>query len=385
MRRLLWFALLMLALWPAKGAWSHPVTVDGDPGDWVGTAPGTDMMAYSGGEFIWTDSEGDDFGDGGDAPLAADNPAGYSYPDTSLFAGTEADLLEFRVTTDPDSPVVYLLIKTAGFTFSWQPIVAIMVDMDHVVGAGQVWVPANADLKVSPENAWEFSILIKDGTVLVQDADWNDVTGNSFAVANPDNGYLEAAVDVSQWPPVPDSLWITVVTGLGDFGHFREVDSVSSTWIGGGGVGLGGQDTGRLWVDPDAYDLAFVPADDQANDLNTYSDGTVDSLLYPATIRPTTVALLDLTQLGVAEGGAAQPRMPLQMPTLVNGILRIRRLPEGTRSLEVLDVTGRHLRSWRIEGQEQVVLDLRSLGSGVFFLRIQGARDTHTVRFIQLR
>ena len=385
MQRGSWLVVLMLALWPLRGTWGHPVTVDGDPSDWIGTAPGTDMMAYSSGEFIWTDSENDDFGDGGDAPMAADNPAGYTYPDTSLFAGTEADLLEFRVTMDPDSPVVYLLVKMGGFSFTWQPIVALMVDIDHLTGAGQFWVPANADLQVSRENAWEFSILLKDGTVLVQDADWNDVTGNSFAVANPENGYIEAAVDVSSWPALPDSLWITLVTGLGDFGHFREVDSVSSTWIGGGGIGLGGQDTGTLWVDPDAYDLAFVPADDQANDLNTYSDGTVDTLLYPAVIRPTTVALLDLTELGVAEGHTAGPSRPLQMPTMVKGILRIDHLPEGTRTLEVLDVAGRHLRSWRIEGQRSVVLDLRSMGSGVFFLRIQGDRDTQTVRFIQLR
>ncbi len=384
MRRFFWFALFTLLLWPLRGAWSHPITVDGDPSDWVGTAPGTDMMAYSAGEFIWTDSADDDFGDGGDAPLAADNPSGYTYPDTSLFVGTEADLLEFRFTIDPDTPFVYVLIKTAGFSFSWQPIVSIMVDVDHIVGAGQTWVPANADLKVSRENAWEFAILLKDGTVLVQDADWNDITGGSFAVADPNNGYIEAAVDVSQWPDL-DSVWVTLVMGLGDFGHFREVDSVSSTWIGGGGVGLGGQDTGHLWVDPDAYDLAFVAASDQANDLNTYSDGTVDTLIYPATIRPTTVAAIDLSLLGVSEGSAAHASQPVRIPTLVQGTLRLSNLPEDIRRLEILDITGRKLRTWEIEGRHQVILDTRALGSGVFFLRVIGTQDTHTLRFLQLR
>ena len=149
-------------------------------------------------------------------------------------------------------------------------------------------------------------------------------------------------------------------------------------------MGLGGQDTGRLWVDPDVYDLAFVPASDQANDLNTYSDGTVDTLLYPATLRPSTVAAVDLGQLAVAETGhREQPR--LRIPTVVQGVLRIQRLPEGTQSLTVLDVTGRQLRTWRVEGHQGVVLDTRSLGSGVFFLRVQGERDTQTLRFIQLR
>ncbi len=376
------FLALVLAPWP--GAWAHPITVDGDPSDWIGTAPGPDMMAYSAQEFIWTDSEGDDLGDGGDAPYAADHPGPYTYPDTSLFSGTEADLLEFRFTLDPDTPFVYVLVKMAGFAFTWQPIVAIMVDMDHIVGAGQTWVPANADLKVPRENAWEFAILLKDGVVMVQDADWNEITGSSYAVANPDNGYIEAAVDVSQWPDPPDSLWLTLVVGLGDFGHFREVDSVSSVWIGGGGVGLGGQDTGRFWVDPDVYDLAFVPASDQANDLNTYSDGTVDTLLYPATLRPTTVAAIDLGQLAVAETGTHESP-PLRIPTVVQGVLRIHQLPQGTQSLTVLDITGRTLRTWSVEGRRSVVLDIRSLGSGVYFLRVQGEQDTQTLRFLQLR
>ncbi len=385
MRALRVFVLWALILAPLAVARSHPVTVDGDPSDWVGIAPGTDMMAYSAGEFIWTDAADDDLGDGGDAPYAADNPGAYTYPDTSLFAGTEADLLEFRFTLDPDTPVIYLLVKTAGFTFSWQPIVALMVDLDHIVGAGQVWVPANADLKVARENAWEFAILLKDGTVLVQDADWNDITGNSFAVANPDNGYIEAAVDVSQMPDPGDSVWITLVMGLGDFGHFREVDSVASTWIGGGGIGLGGQDTGHLWVDPDVYDLAFVPAADQANDLNTYSDGTVDTLIYPATLRATTVAAVDLGQVAVAETPGTPPYLHLRIPTVVQGVLRVHDLPEDVHQLRVLDVTGRTVRVWRINGQREVVLNTRSLGSGVFFLQVQGARDTQTLRFIQLR
>ena len=281
--------------------YSHPITVDGDPSDWIGTPPGVDSFHYSSGEGIWNDAVGDDLGDGGDAPYAADNPGPYTYPDTSLFLGTEADIVEWRITVDTSSQMIYFLVKNAGYDVIWTPWVGIAIDLDHEYTSGQVWLPETADLKVDSINAWEYLIRLWNNTIRVNDPEWNNVTYGSVVVFDTTNDLIEIGWDVSQLTPNPfdfEVFYVTVYSGLEEFGAFREVDSISSLWHAGGGI------AGES--DPDVYDLCFVDSGDQANDLNNYTDTEV------ATIRPTTVGQIILSSLGVKEN------MRREFPSKIN-------------------------------------------------------------------
>jgi len=364
---------------------SHPITVDGDDSDWIGTPPPTDSYGVSMGEGIWTDSQNDDLGDGGDAPLALDNPGPYSYPDTSLYSGGEADILEWRITPDLDSNRLYFLVKLEDFTMLWQPILVFTVDTDHVPGSGQTWIPQNADLQVDSTIMWEFSVVIADGNVFVMDKDWNDVTGNSVAYLNPDNEVIEVGVDVSQWGSLPSQLYFTVEAGLGDFGHFREVDSTNTTWFGAGGVGIGGSDTGRFWVEPDVYDMAFVVASDQPNDLNTYSDGTQGEPLKPAVIRATSAQLIDLSELSVEESGNSRPPNSTVL-WISNGYIVLKSIPQGIKTAEIYDVSGKIRKTYILKGNSfRHMLDIRTLPDGIYFLRLRGDSSQVLRRFIWIQ
>lgn len=364
---------------------SHPITVDGDDSDWIGAPPPTDTYGVSMGEGIWTDSQNDDLGDGGDAPFALDDPSPYSYPDTSLYTGGEADILEWRITTDLNNNRLYFLVKMADFTMLWQPIVVFTVDTDHVPGSGQTWLPQNADLQVDSTIMWEFSIVIADGNVFVMDQDWNDVTGNSEIYLNPDNEIIEVGVDVSPWGSLPPQLYFTAVAGLGDFGHFREVDSLSSTWFGSGGVGIGGSDTGRFWVEPDVYDLAFVAASDQPNDLNTYSDGTQGEPLKPAVIRTTSAQLVDLNELSVKESEVTKP-VESTVLWISNGYIVLKSIPQEINTAEIYGTSGKIRKTFQLKQPRfNHMLDIRALPNGIYFLRLKGNNLQVIRRFIWIQ
>ncbi len=385
MRRFLLIPILVIGSWVSLS--SHPITVDGDDSDWIGTPPPVDSYGVSLGEGIWTDAANDDLGDGGDAPFASDNPGGYTYPDTSLYTGDEADLLEWRVTPDLSNNTLNFLVRLGGFTELWQPIVVMTIDLDHQTGSGQVWLPQNADVQVSEENAWEYAVAIADGNILVFDANWQNVTGASQVALNPSTGVIEFSVDVSGWGTLPDHLYFTVASGLGEFGNFREVDSTSSLWYGAGGVGTDGTGNDPFWVDPDVYDLCFVSASDQPNDLNNYSDGTQGQPIAPAVIRPTTVQVVNLNALGIQEQSRWEPIRRRVVLAPDHGILTLYHLPEEARLLNLYDATGHLLRSFPIppSSRDVVSLNIQSLRTGVYFLKVVGAQDTQSYRFIWVR
>lgn len=345
MRKLFWVCVLVLPL----GA--HPITVDGDPSDWVGVPPaGPDQFGYSAAEAIWTDAVGDDLGDGGDAPNALDDPGPYAYPDTSLFQGTEADILVFRITSDPVDTMLYFLVELAGFSLTWQPMVVVCMDLDHVTGSGEIWIPQNADLQVSPENAWEYAVVLWDNQVRVFDSTWTEVTGNSVAVFDTAHGVIEAGVDVRSFPQIfGGTVYFTVASGLQDFGNFREVDSTASTWQGGGGIGMNGSGDPPYWADPDVYDLCFVASADQANDLNGYSDGSSGGPVAPSVIRPTTVQPVNLAQtVGVRENGEESLPRQISLRVVNNPARGLAHLYFGLPSqahvdLSVFDASGRRV------------------------------------------
>ncbi len=285
MKRVLLAAGLLVL---AGGLNAHPVTLDGLANDWTGTPPAlanTFRMDTVAGEALWNDAAGDDLGDGD-----------YAYPlgvEGVPFLGSEADLLEFRVTDDPDSGYLYYLFRLGDFDQQWKPILVLTLDLDHLYGSGQQWVAQNADYWVDSLVLWEYTIVIWDGWVKVMDAGWNDLTDSlCAAVFNPDSNLIEVRVHVNEnWALPPWEMggaYYGLMVGLQDYGNFREVDSVASEWHGGGGVGLG--EGGIDWVDPDVYDLAF--ATDQVNDLNSYVYDTTTNQWQPAVLRATSTQFI---------------------------------------------------------------------------------------------
>lgn len=264
----------------------HPIIPDGNPGDWLSPSPPVDsfFIDTQHGEAIWNDMEMDDLGDGD-----------YTYPINPAFTGNEADLVEFRVTDYPDSNYLYFLIKLKGFEYIWQPILVITMDLDHVYGSGQAWVPQYADYVVDSLIFWEYAVVIWDGWVALLNSSFSNVTGpNSYASFNPDNEVIEVRLDCSYMEPKPwntGGAYYSVMVGLQDFGNFREVDLTPSEWRGGGGVGYG--EGHPDWVDPDIYDLGFVVSYDQQNDLNTYLFNPFNpNLSRPAKLRNTSVRFI---------------------------------------------------------------------------------------------
>jgi hypothetical protein len=363
--------------------YTHPITVDGDPSDWIGSLPGVDEFHYSAGEGIWHDAEGDDLGDGGDAPNAPDDPGPYTYPDTSLFLGTEADLVEWRITVDTSAQMIYFLIKNAGYDVIWTPWVGIAIDLDHEYGSGQVWLPEMADLKVDSLNAWEYLIRLWNNNIQVNDPLWNDVTYSSVVVFDTANDVIEVGWDVSQLVPNPfdfEIFYVTVYAGLEEFGAFREVDSTSSLWHAGGGI------TGE--TDPDVYDLCFVDSADQSNDLNSYTASDV------AVIRPTTVGQIIMSFLSVGEGNGDEKDFRIELSVSPSVIRRYARISfeveeKAMVTIKLFDISGRSidtlLNSQVDAGSHEFVIDTRTLKDGVYFLILEASGKRKVEKMAILR
>lgn len=310
-----------LLLW--ANLYAHSVIVDGDPTDWIGNIiNATDTGYIDGGEAIWLDAQGDDIGDGGDAPYAQDNPEGYTYPTDTSFTGGEADIIQFRLTADTRN--LYFLVKLDSFRSVYYPMVVITIDIDHTPGSGQIWLPQSADVLVDSLIQWEYAIILADNSIKVLDSAWTDITDSvaAQAVFNPNGGYIEAGLNARLLSPNVDifdtTVYLTCAAGLNEFGHFKEVDSISTQWHGGGGLGTNGTDTSIYWVEPDVYDLAFVSDTDQINDLNTYNDST----MTPAVIRPTSVMEVNMRYVSSVKEVYGRKHKTLPVLFAHNGILK---------------------------------------------------------------
>ncbi|MBL9028037.1 MAG: lamin tail domain-containing protein [Myxococcales bacterium] len=176
-------SLLTLALALSSGAASaHPVTVDGNPADWLTrTANGDNLglvarAANGQGEYVWRD-------------VAADTRTDIASPEVV------ADIAAFQVTGDAQN-IYFLLRRQPGAMFSGQPIqVQIAIDTDRVAGSGQDFFAEFADTKVAEGARWERlveTLFGSGGTAKVIDTSFNQVSLVS-AVAGA-NGDIEIAV-----------------------------------------------------------------------------------------------------------------------------------------------------------------------------------------------
>ena len=137
--------------WPLQGslAQAYSITVDGDPSEWVLSAPtitnqGRIARNTAGlGEYIWNDASGDARSD-------------FASPDSRV------DLTEFRVTADAD--YLYFLAKVQDLNqASGDGAPQIQIAIDRPPG-GETWLGSSSDTQVSPAAAWELLLITRLGS-----------------------------------------------------------------------------------------------------------------------------------------------------------------------------------------------------------------------------
>jgi hypothetical protein len=277
---------VMKVLSPGVLKLHREIRVDGAIGDWSGIAPAQeDLGLINRKEYIWTDSQGDDDGDGDYTYPLETHPTN---PAIDRFEPGSLDLLEFRVSVDANS-INFLLVfdsiddftagdGTDGFlTFSEQ-IIEILVDTDSD-GTGRDDTIRNARLKLDTKIGWEFAL-------------WADGWGNGYVMDESENilAYLDDDTRVEGSPgsnaveisipatgiTIPDfEIWnYVVLIGAqdnnslpypieGSRSGFMNVNQTASETGGGGGEDANGADS-------NVYDMAFAqPQVTQLDDYNS--------------------------------------------------------------------------------------------------------------------
>ncbi|MBK8940471.1 MAG: hypothetical protein IPM79_23370 [Polyangiaceae bacterium] len=157
--------ILLASLSASSPALAHPITVDGDPTDWMSRSPNGDNLgmvvrdAQGRGEVIWRDT-------------LADTRTDISTPEVV------ADIAAFQVTGDANG-VAFLLRRPPGVSLAGAPIqVQIAVDLDRVDGSGQQFMAGFADTQVGSGARWERlvqTLFGSGGTATVLDTAFSSV------------------------------------------------------------------------------------------------------------------------------------------------------------------------------------------------------------------
>ena len=365
----------------AVSVYGHAILVDGDPADWVGIPGSEGTTVISRGEAIYVDYIGDDLGDGGDAPLADDNPEPYSYPTNPLFLGTEADILEWRCTTDISNDMIYFLIRVS-YDEPWMPFIGICFDLDHIPGSGQRDCGNYSEVMVAPENAWEFLISIWNMQVTVRDQNWNVVPGATMNYFDTIHDVIEVGVNVSNWVPSPWGMtaYVTVYAGLQDFDNLRNVNYSASEWQGGGGY-----DDALSYHDPKVYDLCFCTPLQQNSDLSNYTNTS------PTVLSATTVYPLNMTMLNIVddEDEIVVDNISIYPNPFVDGLsLNITNPYPVPVAIEFYDILGHRVlyENLGLTGAgERKISKSNMLPQGIYFYRISAGVKTLSGKIVKLR
>jgi len=239
---------------------AHPVTVDGDPSDWVGI--GADTAVVDSGEWIVEDALYDDWGDGGDAPDASDNPEAYSYP-TSVDTGI-ADIEEVRYTiditpSDSVSDYFYGLVRMANLTPN--TIVTVLISVDTTLGAN--WAFDSSDVATGLK--WNIMIVLNNGNISVLNPLGQTFNTGDTVVFNYTNDIIEFGISLDSLPePQGWFMYTAIYAGVSNGGFYAEVDSLASSTNGGGGS--------SYIFDPDIYDIVAPDSFSQRAFLSSYTD-----------------------------------------------------------------------------------------------------------------
>ena len=150
-------SLMILGGWAIGGAalltpWnasSHPVVVDGQPGEWL-TSPPTNLDAgHLGrvgavGEYTWRDRPGDERTD-------------FANPDPT------ADLISFQATADPLGLSFIALFDDIAVT-SGDGAPMLQIAVDRTPASGTTFFAGQSETEVSPDAAWERLIVTRFGS-----------------------------------------------------------------------------------------------------------------------------------------------------------------------------------------------------------------------------
>ena len=239
---------------------AHPITVDGDPSDWIGI--GADTAVVDSGEWIVEDALYDDWGDGGDAPYTSDNPEAYSYP-TSMDTGI-ADIEEVRYTinlstSDTGTDYFYGLVRMADL--SPNTIVTLFITVDTTFGNNYVFDSSD----VATALKWNLMVVFNNGNMRILNPLGQPFVTEDTVAFNYSNGIIEFGISLDSLPePQGWYLYTAIYAGVADNGHYAEVDSLASQTHGGGG-------TNSIY-DPDIYDIVAPDSASQVAFLSSYTD-----------------------------------------------------------------------------------------------------------------
>jgi len=249
---------------------AYTITVDGDPSDWAADASaqavntGKYYATASGGEYVWKDIEGDDTGNGT-----------YTYPTT--YNGMEADLLEFRVTSDANW--LYMLVRLADIVpGQWNRThLAIVCDTTPTVAGDGLheWVWQEADVKLSDGTGvkWNWQYLLGHwkgiGFFMGDTQPWVEFIGLPASIVANDSttNCFEIAINKSHCGDFNSKTWrfgvfvglhnrhdsVWEFTGNAHEYRFSEVLETASATNPGGSSG----DSTTHDRDPNIFDCAF--------------------------------------------------------------------------------------------------------------------------------
>ena len=296
------FALLPIRVLGSPPTTGSTITVDGDPSDWVGTAPTIpNSWTISEGEFIWVDEVDDDTGNGS-----------WIYPTT--FQGTEADLVEVRITWNEN--YLYILLKFADLPDGqWnRTAISIGIDQDLTSSSGAGWFPGWTGVAIDERAWWEYGISIVSGNIpgagiAIYNQTWQTVANTTYPAETPllvandtDTDCIELGIPLSVIGDPSGKTWrFSIMVGLQRGGIFAAIGENATADAPGGGLD-------DEWVDPCAFDLAFAPskAEQEANlgefdpetdtpvKVKFFMDIYMYSVMMPSVIEDLKSRILDL-------------------------------------------------------------------------------------------
>lgn len=128
---------------------SHPIVVDGLPGEWLTSPPANLNAGHLGrvgsvGEYSWRDRPGDERTD-------------FANPDPSV------DLISFQATADPLGLSFFALFDDLAVT-SGDGAPMLQIAVDRTPASGTTSFAAQSETEVSPDAAWERLIVTRFGS-----------------------------------------------------------------------------------------------------------------------------------------------------------------------------------------------------------------------------
>ncbi|RMG35107.1 MAG: hypothetical protein D6732_09750 [Methanobacteriota archaeon] len=204
--------------------------------------------------FEMEDPEGDEWGD---------------YPLNNAFEPYHGlfDILDFKIGYDTENLIISM--KFGEITNPWNapsgfshPLIQVYIDKDRISGSGNVEPDQNANVKISPDFAWETLVRADGWLKYGLDQDLTQF-GGVDAIADTLEKRITITAPLSMVGTPTEDWAYVVLVGSQDFQAYRERLSVAGEWK------LGGGDDGPY--DPNVVDMLVPEGADQDLILSDYS------------------------------------------------------------------------------------------------------------------